>query len=308
MRVVVLGAGAVGAYYGGMLARAGHEVTCYARGDNLAALRDRGLELRTPDGTLTVPLAATDQVAELPAADFAILAVKSYSLDAIAPAVRHCADLGTTIVPMLNGVETVPRLVASGVRAEAVIGGLTRISVVKAAPGVVLKMGTLESVVVGELDGRLTPRVERIVGAFREAGVETRASEQIELELWRKFAFIATVAAGCGLARAPVGSVRDRPLGRRLLERALREVVTVGRARGIPFPADEEARAMSLIDSLGPGLRPSFLVDLEAGGPTELDVLSGAVSRFAAELGIETPVHDTATAALTGLSTAGLRT
>lgn len=298
MKVVVLGAGAVGAYYGGMQARAGHEVTCYARGANLAALRERGLELRTPEGTLNLPLAATDQVAELPAADFAILAVKSYSLDAIAPAVRHCADLGTTIVPMLNGVETVPRLVASGVRADAVIGGLTRISVVRVAPGVILKVGALESVVVGELDGRLSPRVEAIVNTFREAGAETRASEQIELELWRKFVFIATVAAGCGLARAPLGSVRDRPLGRRLLERALHEAVTVGRARGIPFPADEEARALTLIDSLPPRVKPSFLVDLEAGGPTELDVLSGAVSRFAAELGLETPVHDTATAAL----------
>jgi 2-dehydropantoate 2-reductase len=298
MRVVVLGAGAVGAYYGGRLARTGHEVTCYARGANLAALRDRGLEIRASEGTVIVPLGATDQVDQLEPADFAILAVKSYSLEAITPVVRHCADLGTTIVPMLNGVETVPRLVAAGVRADRVIGGLTRISVVRVAPGVVLKTGALESVVAGEVDGRLTPRIEGIVGAFREAGAEARASEQIELELWRKFAFLATVAAGCGLARAPVGPLRDRPLGRRLLERGLQEVVAVGRARGIPFPADEVARAMSLIDSLAPGVKPSFLVDLEAGGQTELDVLSGAVSRFAAEQGIETPVHDTATAVL----------
>ena len=298
MKVVVLGAGAVGAYYGGMLARAGNEVTCYARGANLAALRDHGLEIRASEGTLRVPLGATDWVDELPPADFAILGVKSYSLEAIAPALRHCADLGATIVPLLNGVEIVERLVQLGVRPDAVIGGLTRISVVRAAPGVVQKFGGLQSIIIGELDGRLSERVERIAEAFREAGVETRATEQIELELWRKFVMITTMAAACGLARATVGSLRDRPLGRRLVQRAVYEVVAVGRARGIPFPADEEARAMSLIDSLGPELKPSFLVDLEAGGPTELDFLSGTVSRFAAELGIETPVHDTATAAL----------
>ena len=298
MKVVVLGAGAVGAYYGGMLARAGHGVICYARGDNLAALRARGLEIRTPEGRVTVPLAATDRVEELPATDVAILAVKSYSLEAIAPAARHCADLGATIVPLLNGVEIAERLVQLGVRPDAVIGGLTRISVMRVAPGVIQKSGGMQSIIIGELDGPLTVRVERIAEAFREAGVETRATDQIELELWRKFVMITTLAAGCGLARSTVGSLRDRPLGRRLVERALHEVVAVGRARGIPFPADEEARAMSLIDSLSPELKPSFLVDLEAGGPTELDALSGAVSRFAAELGIETPLHDTATAAL----------
>jgi 2-dehydropantoate 2-reductase len=179
-----------------------------------------------------------------------------------------------------------------------VLGGLTRISVVKTAPGVIELSSGFQSVVVGEFDGTITPRVTAIAAAFREAGAEARASDQIELELWRKFVFITAVAAGCGLARAPVGQLLARPLGRRLLERALRETIAVGRARGIPFAGDEERRYDSLIDKLAPTAKPSFLVDLEAGGPTELDVLSGAVSRYASELGIDTPIHDTATAAL----------
>lgn len=298
MNVVVLGAGAVGAYYGGVLSRAGHAVTCYARGQNLAALRERGLELRTPDGTLTVRLNATDQVDQLPPADFAILAVKSYALEAIAPAVRHCARAGAVIVPLLNGVETAERLVALGVAGSSVIGGLTRISVVRVAPGVVERHSSFQTITVGEFDGAVSPRVETIAGALREAGVDARVSQQIRLELWRKFVFITALAAGCGLARAPVGHLLVQPLGRRLLERAIREVVAVGRTKGIPFPDDEESRHIGLIDGLPPGLKPSFLVDLESGGPTELEVLSGAVSRFAEELGIDTPIHDTATAAL----------
>jgi 2-dehydropantoate 2-reductase len=118
------------------------------------------------------------------------------------------------------------------------------------------------------------------------------------VELWQKFAFITTLAAACGLARSPVGPLRTFALGRRLLERAVSEVVQVGQARGIPLPPNEAARVLALIDSLPPGMRPSFLVDLEAGGPTELDILSGAVSRFADQAGVATPVHDTAAAAL----------
>ena len=298
MRVVILGTGAVGGYYGGQLARSGHEVTCFARGANLAALRDRGLEIQTPEGTQRVGVRATDRVDELPPADFAIVGVKSYSLEAMAPALQHCAGHGAAIVPLLNGVDTAERVLALGVPAANVIGGLTRISVVLTAPGVVKRSSAFQSVIVGEFDGSLTRRVEAIVAAFQGAGVEAKASTQIQLELWRKFVFIAALAAACGLARAPIGHLQASVLGKRLLERAIREVVAVGRARGVPFPADEESRHIAMIDQLPPTIKPSFLVDLESGGANELEVLSGAVSRFAEAVGVSTPIHDAVTAAL----------
>ena len=302
MKVIVLGAGAIGAYYGGQLTRAGHEVTLYARGDNLAAIRERGLEIRTPEGSSVVQVTATDRLEELGAADFAILGVKSYSLDAIAPAVQRVAQNGAAILPFLNGVETTERLIALGVSPAAILGGVTRISVARVQPGVVERRGQFQSVIVGELDGRATERVTRIVAAFRDIGVDASASSQIEVDLWRKFVFIAALAASCGLARTPVGPLRDRPLGRRLLQRAVQEAVDVARARGIPLAPDETAQVVGAIDALPPGTKPSFLLDLEAGGPTELATLSGAVSRYADAAGVGAPVHDTAAAVL-GLST-----
>jgi 2-dehydropantoate 2-reductase len=298
VKIAVLGTGAVGAYYGGQLARAGHDVTCFARGATLAALRERGLEIRTPEGTFQARVTATDRVEALGPADFAILAVKSYSLADIAPVVRRCAQQGTAVVPLLNGVETAERLAQLGVPSAAVIGGLTTISVVRVGPGVVERRGPLQIVVVGEFDGRITERVGRIAAAFREVGVDARASDHIRVELWQKFVFIAALAAACGLARSPIGPLRADRLGRRLLERATAEVVAVARARGIALPGDEAARVLGLIDRLPGAMRPSFLVDLESGRPTELDILSGAVARFAEEAGVATPVHDTATAAL----------
>ena len=119
------------------------------------------------------------------------------------------------------------------------------------------------------------------------------------VELWQKYVFITAMAAVCGLARTSIGPVRDAPGGRRLIHRAVTEVVDVARARGIPLPDDEAPRtAAYIIDTLPAAMTPSFLLDLESGGPTELATLSGAVARLAAQAGIDTPVHDTATAAL----------
>jgi 2-dehydropantoate 2-reductase len=298
VKIVVLGAGAVGAYYGGQLARVGHDVTCFARAATLAALRERGLEIKTPEGAFQVRVTATDRVDALEPADFAILAVKSYSLADIALVARHCASQGTAVVPLLNGVETAERLGQLGVPPAAVIGGVTTISVVRVAPGVVERRGPLQIVVVGELDGRVTERVGRVAAAFREAGAVARTSDRIQVELWQKFVFIAALAAACGLARSPVGPLRSDPLGRQLLERAAAEVVAVARARGIALPDNEVARVLGVIDGLPSAMKPSFLVDLESGRPTELDVLSGTVSRLAGAAGLATPVHDTATVAL----------
>ncbi|HEX7615426.1 MAG TPA: ketopantoate reductase family protein [Thermoanaerobaculia bacterium] len=301
MRIAILGAGGVGGYYGGTLARSGHAVVLLARGPHLDALLSRGLEVRTPEGTFTAAVQATDDAKLLGACDFALVAVKTYSLAAIAPAARLLAEGGAAILPFLNGVEAADRLVESGVPANQVLGGLTQVSVLKVGPGIVERKSPFQKVAVGERAGRPSERVRRIVEAFQGAGAEARVSEDILADLWRKFAFIAPMAAACGLARAPIGPVRDAPYGKVLLTRAVREVLAVARARGVRLADDEESKILAFVDSLGGGMKPSFLLDLEAGGPNELDDLSGAVARLGREAGVETPVHDTATAALSAL-------
>lgn len=298
MRIAVLGAGGVGGYYGGLLARAGHEVAMLARGAHLDALRARGLEVRTPEGTFTVAVEASDDPRELGAADLAIVAVKNYALQEIVPAAKLLAESGAIVLPLLNGVEAAERLVAAGVPDGQVLGGLTEISAARVGPGIVERRSAFQRVVVGERAGGLSERAERIAAAFREAGADARASADITADLWRKLAFIATMSAACGLARSSVGPIRRAPLGRLLIERALREVLAVARARGVALTGNEEAETLRFIDSLPDPIKPSFLLDLESGGPTEIDDLSGAVSRLGRQAGVETPVHDVATAAL----------
>jgi 2-dehydropantoate 2-reductase len=298
MRIAILGAGGVGGYYGGTLARAGHAVALLARGAHLDALRASGLEVRTPEERFTVAVQASDDPKTFGECDVAIVAVKTYSLMEIAPAARLLATSGAAVLPLLNGVEATDRLIESGVPESQVLGGLTQVSVLKVGPGVVERKSSFQKVTVGERAGKRSERVRRIVDAFQQAGAEAHVSEDILADLWRKFAFIASMAAACGLARAPIGVVRDAPFGKLLLERAVREVLAVARARGLRLADDEESKILAFIDSLGGGMKPSFLLDFEAGGPNELDDLSGAVSRLGREAGVETPVHDTATAAL----------
>lgn len=307
LRIVVLGAGGVGGYFGGTLAGAGHRVTLLARGDHLAAIRARGLELRIPATTTPtrpperVPIDATDDPAALPDADLVIVAVKSYSLSEVAPAAARLATAGATVLPLLNGVDAAERLITLGVPPHALLAGVTVVSAAKVAPGVVERRSAFQRVIVGRLDPARVGEdavAARVVEAFRGAGVDARVAPHIDVELWHKLIFLASMAAACGLARADVGTVRTAPLGGLLIERAVAEIVAVARAHGVAVDPEIGAQTVAAIDELPAAMRPSFLLDLERGGPTELDVLSGAVSRLGRQYSVPTPVHDTAVAAL----------
>src|SRR5579884_70797 len=302
MKFAIVGAGGIGGYYGGILARSGNEVQVLARGENLAALRARGLQVRTPEGSFTASVKASDDVTQFTPVDCAIIAVKTYSLGEAAPAAKHLAESGGLIVPFLNGVDISEQLIALGIPNDKVIGGLTTISVARTAPGVFERRSNFQKVIVGEFSGSRDQmrrqRVERIAQAFLRAGVEAQVSDDIRAEIWRKFAFITAMAAVCGLARSAIGGVRAAPLGLLLLERAIREVVMVAHARGIRLADDETERLLKFCETLPDGMKPSLLLDVEAGRQSEIDALSGAVGRFGREVGIETPIHDTALAAL----------
>jgi len=302
LRIAVIGAGGVGGYYGGALARCGHEVSLLARGEHLAALRSRGLEVREPEGPFTVAVRASERPEDLLPADLAIVAVKSYSVVEVSPAVRLLAENGAIVLPLLNGVEAFESLAAGGVPKASMLAGLTVISAARVAPGVIERKSDFRSVVLGERQGGDSPRAKRIAAAFRETGTETRVSENILIDLWLKFLFLSTIAAACGLARAPIGAVREAPLGLLLLQRAFRETAAVARARGVQLPAGVEEGSLERIQALAGKLKPSLLLDLENGRPTELDVLSGAISRSGSELQVPTPIHDAVVAALSAAS------
>jgi 2-dehydropantoate 2-reductase len=295
--VGIIGGGGIGSYYAGALSRSGRTVRLIARGEHLSAMEAHGLEVRTPDETFIATPQVTGDASQLAGCEFVLVAVKGYSLTEIGPALVGAAESGATIVPLLNGIDVAERIEALGVRRDAIAGGLASVSLVRTAPGVVERKSPFNRIAVGELDRTSRPRAAKLVEMLVGAGVTAHVSENIVLDLWRKFAFIVPMTVVCGLPRQPMGRVLATQRGRALVRDTLREIVEVSRAAGTPLSDSDEQRTATELFGLPAGIRPSFLLDLERGGPTELDLLAGTVCRLGAELDVSTPVHDVATAA-----------
>ena len=298
MRIAVLGAGGVGGYYGGLLAHGGHNVAFVARGAHLAALRQRGLRVESVHGDFCVqPVRATDDPAEIGPVDLVLVAVKNYDLESAARAAEPLVGPGTAVLPLLNGLDADRRL-AAVLGQGVVLAGLTHISSSLAAPGLVRQISAVRRITLGERDGTETPRAWRIADVLASAGIDVVLSDHIEVALWEKFLFIASISGVCCLARRPLGVVLATAETRDLYLQALREVEAVARAQNVALAPDLVEHTLALSDSFAPETRPSMLVDLEAGRRLELEALNGTVVRLGRSVGVATPVHAVAYAAL----------
>ncbi len=291
MRIAIYGAGGVGGYYGGVLARAGHDVSLLARGAHLEAIRSSGLSVRSPGGDFVVrPAAATDDPAEIGAVDAVIVAVKSMHLAAVCGGIGPLLGPDTLVVPMLNGVDAHEALLAAAGRSR--MGkGLTRIISEVAAPGQIRHVGVEPYVALAEWDGSRTSRVDSLVAALRDGGVDAEVPPDIDAAIWLKFLFVCSVGGVCGACRMPLGPVRTLPESRALLRRAMEEIAAVAAAHGVSLQEDAVPFAMNTVDSFPAEGTSSLQRDIAAGVPSELDAWTGAAVRLGATVGVATPVH-----------------
>ena len=211
--------------------------------------------------------------------------------------VRLESDAAAEIAGRSRGTPRIANRLLRRVRdyAEVRADGVITVGIAQAALAVYdvegLGLDRLDRAVLGERSGELSARAKSLATTLDRAGVETRVSPEIQLELWRKFALLTSMAAACALCHGPIGDVLGAADGRELLDHALSEVIAVGRALGIAWTADDESRTRAALESLPAAMKPSFLVDIENGRPTEIDTLSGTVVRLGREHGVATPVH-----------------
>jgi 2-dehydropantoate 2-reductase len=294
VRIAVVGAGAVGGYFGGRLAEAGEDVTFIARGAHLEAIRERGLEVRSTEGDFTIlPVFATDDPGEVGSVDAALVAVKAWQLPEAAGRMRPMVEDRTAVVPLLNGIEA-PGVLREALGPGPVLGGLCRILAHRSAPGRIEHTGFPPTIEFGELDGSRSDRGVALAEAFgRARGVQATLSDDIQRAMWIKLVFIAAMGAVGAATRAPIGLTRALPETRELLVRAFEEVRSVAAGRGVDLPEDLVARLLDVVDALPEGEVTSMQRDILAGRPSELEAQVGAVVRLGREAGVATPVHET---------------
>jgi 2-dehydropantoate 2-reductase len=290
VKIAVVGAGGVGGYFGARLAAAGADVAFVARGAHLDALRTKGLSVVSPLGDFHLDqVNATGDPASIGPVDVVFFTVKLY--DTLAACERLAPLIGpdTVVVTLQNGVESVG-LLTTAIGPSHVAGGVAHVFAVVAEPGVI-RHTALDLIIVGELDGAKTPRLDKLHALARQADFECRLSEQIEMEIWLKFVRLSAFSGMTAVTRSPLGVIRDDPDLLAMLQAAVLEGMAVAHAKQIHFPPNAMADMFAHMASMPPQSKSSMLEDLERGRRLELPWLSGAVWRLGRELGVETPIH-----------------
>lgn len=299
MRIAVLGTGAVGGYFGGRLAEAGESVTFIARGRTLAALKSHGLRVSSMLGDFTVaPAMATDDPASVGPVDLVLVGVKAWQVPEVAQAARPLLGPQTLVVPLQNGIEAAEQLQAV-LGARPVLGGLCRILAWLDGPGQVRHAGLTPSIAIGELEGGLSERVERLRQALGVArGVTVETPHDIRTALWGKLMFIAAVGGVGAASRAPAGTFRSLPETRGLLAAVAGEVLALARASGAHLTDEAVVKILAAVDSLPETATSSMQRDVMEGRPSELEAQLGVVVRLAREKGLPAPATGALYAAL----------
>ena len=291
MRIAVMGSGGLGGYFGALLARGGADVTFIARGAHLQAMCRTGLRIDGgPEPFHLKSVRATDEPREVGPVDLVMVCVKLWDTDAALRKIRPLVDPQTTLVSFQNGVLKDSYLRDAFNEAQA-IGGVAYVATTVSEPGVVTRTGPLERLVFGEFDRGRSPRVEALLSAALAGGINAELSDDIRLEIWRKFVFLVGLSATTTTMRLPIGPIREHPQARALLLDIMREVVAVGRAHGVPLPEDYAERRLAFADEVSPDMTSSMHHDLDRGNRLEVRWLSGGVVELGREVGVETPLN-----------------
>jgi 2-dehydropantoate 2-reductase len=291
MKIVVIGAGAVGGYFGGRLASAGNDVVFLVRGKTFEALRSRPLRIKSINGDFEVRVLATNDPAEIASADIVLVAVKAWQIPEAADAIRKMETENCVVIPLQNGMEA-PQQLAAMLGTDRVAGGLCRIVAEAIGRGEIHHRAAEPSIEFGELEPLRNPeRLEQLRDAFAVAKVRCQIPRDISLAMWEKFLFIMWGSLGA-VMRLPIGPIRSSPELRARLVAALEEVAAIARAHGKDLNAETISKTLAMLDSQPAETTSSMQRDIMAGRPSELEAQTGAVVRFGQRTGIATPVHD----------------
>lgn len=292
MKIAIYGTGGVGGYFGGRLAQAGADVAFIARGAHMDAMQSRGLRVDSIEGDFFLPsIETTDNPKNVGIVDAVLLGVKAWQVPEAALAIKPMMGPDTFVVPLQNGVDA-PSQLSSVLGKNAVLGGLCRILSSISGPGHIQHAGIYPFITFGELDNSISDRCQKLFQLFSKAtGVEAVISQNITVDIWRKFLLISAFSGVGAVTQAPIGIVRSQQEAREMLEKVMVEIFNVAQAKNILLPSDVIASTMKFFDNLPPEGTASMQRDIQEGRPSELLAQNGAAVRFGKETNIDTPVN-----------------
>ena len=290
MNIVVVGAGGVGGYFGGKLAQAGFNVTFVARGNTLKAIKTNGLKVKSINGDFTVHPKATDKFNELNKTDLVILGVKSWQIEAVAVQLKDIITKNTMVLPLQNGADNADKLRAILPQVN-VLAGLCKIVSKIEAPGVIDHFAFEPEIVFGEYDNQSTKRIQKVAKLFDKAGIKNRVSDDIHIDIWKKFLFIATISGIGAMTRSVFGVIRADDELRQIMYQTANEIVAIANAKGVGLSNDDIEMVLKVVDNLNYKTTASMQRDIMEGRPSELDNFNGYIVRQGKDLHITTPAN-----------------
>ena len=291
MRIAIMGAGGIGGCYGGLLAKAGFDVTLIARGAHLEAITEKGLRLVQPEGEFTVDVAATGNPSLVGTVDLVIFSLKAHQNLTAVPLIKPMIGVETTVLTIQNGVESADEI-GQEYGAERVLPGSAYVISNVVSPGVVKQQSQIPRVAFGESNGERSQRAIAVQDAFLKANIMAELSDDISRVLWSKLLYNSPANGMASAARLSPRDLIEYPEGRSMFKLAIQEVADVGTASGVPLGKDDVQGAMDLIAARPIGARGSMQADLESGRPLELDAIVGSVGRIGRKLNVPTPIFD----------------
>jgi len=289
MRIVVMGSGGLGGYFGGLLAQSGADVTFVARGAHLYALQEHGLTVRSVNGDFTVSVQACADPRELPPAGVVLFCVKTYDAAAAAALLQPVVNAQTIVLTLQNGVDMAAELQTTFGRGT-VLAGVTRIGSTLAAPGVIEQPTTDRLIEFGSLTGQEQEQVERVRTLCTTAGIPTLVSPNVQRSLWEKLVFIAPFSGLSTLTRLTPAQLLAHDPTRGLYRAVMQETVAVAQAAAGVAPEIVE-RTMHYLDTAGDPGESSMAVDFQRQRRIEVEAIHGAVVRHGQRLRVPTPLN-----------------
>ncbi len=292
MKTYIVGSGGVGGYFGGILAKAGNDVTFIARGEHYNEIKKNGLRVKSITGNFTIkPAKVIKMISEIKNPDLILFTVKTYDTEKVSRELKSVVTKNTVIITFQNGIGNDTQI-KKQLQNVHVYPGLAYINSTRTKPGLIEHIGGLRKLVFGDRGNLQNIKLKEIEMLFKNSGIDATLSDDITRDLWKKYMLIVAYAGMTAVCRSPIGKILDDPLTKSLYEQCLKEAIVVAKSLKVRISPKAFEETMIITHKTAPHSKSSLLVDIENGKRNEIETLNGNLVRLAKEKSVSVPLNE----------------